>query len=463
MSATDASNQAVVCPGCNRRVPRKIPVCRCGFRLGAVYGGDLQPAAAVDEPESRSGRWIPVVVITVGLTLAGAGIWYTSQRRSQLQDASAPAAASPTAAATPGLQAGSPAPQPLSAVPPRPTLTGTEEPRTPGTPGTPPGTLEEVISQAMPAVVSIETTTARGTGFFIQPGLVVTNAHVVETNSSVTVRLTSGRPINGRVNTVSPENDLALVRIDPAPADQTVLRPRSAHDVRVGQEVIAIGSALGVLQNTVTRGIISAVRRAGTVVLLQTDAAINPGNSGGPLLDRSGLVIGVTTMKVGQSAESIGFAVAIDHALPLIEGKQPQPSTSSTPLLPPQPLRPSAPSQIEDAREAGVRAFDRAMQVAGQRADDIDNAWATFRKRCSPRARAGTGDREWFGVWDDRGVLVSPAGDCAVWLDEITQAAGQFRSAMMAADELARRAEVYPGVRRDIRRRYRLDWTGWER
>jgi hypothetical protein len=50
-----------------------------------------------------------------------------------------------------------------------------------------------------------------------------------------------------------------------------------------------------------------------------------------------------------------------------------------------------------------------------------------------------------------------------VWLDDIIQAANQFRSAMITADELARRAEVYPGVRRDIRRRYRLDWTGWER
>jgi hypothetical protein len=317
----------------------------------------------------------------------------------------------------------------------------------------------------MPAVVSIETTTTRGTGFFIEPALVITNAHVVETNRHVTLRLTSGRAVVGRVSTVSPEYDLALVRVDPAPADQSVLRPRSAHQVRVGQEVIAIGSALGVLQNTVTRGIISAVRRVGGVVLLQTDAAINPGNSGGPLLDRAGLVIGVTTMKVGQAAESIGFAVAIDHALPLIEGKRPTSSgsTLAAPLLPPQPARPSAPSQVEDAREAGVQAFDRAMQVLGERADDIDSAWATFRKRCSPRARAASGDREWFGVWDDRAALVAPAGDCAVWLDDIVQAANQFRSAMLSADELARRAEVYPGVRRDIRRRYRLEWNGWER
>jgi hypothetical protein len=314
----------------------------------------------------------------------------------------------------------------------------------------------------MPAVVSIETAATRGTGFFIEPGLVVTNAHVVEASNDVTIRLTSGRTINGRVSTVSPENDLALVRIDPAPADQSVLRPRSALGVRVGQEVIAIGSALGVLQNTVTRGIVSAIRRVGSVVLLQTDAAINPGNSGGPLLDRSGLVIGVTTMKAGMSAESIGFAVAIDHALPLVEGKRPA-STSAAPLLPPLPIRPSAPSQADDAREAGVQAFDRAMQVLAGRADDIDNAWTTFRKRCSPRARVVSGDRDWFGVWDERATLITPGGDCAVWLDDIIQAASQFRSAMLSADELARRAEVYPGVRRDIRRRYKLEWNGWDR
>jgi hypothetical protein len=315
----------------------------------------------------------------------------------------------------------------------------------------------------MPAVVSIETTTTRGSGFFIAAGLVVTNAHVVETNSYVTVRLASGQTLNGRVTTASAEYDLALVRVDPPAPDQSVLQPRSALEVRVGQEVIAIGSALGVLQNTVTRGIISGVRRGGSVVLLQTDAAINPGNSGGPLLDRNGRVIGVTTMKVGQSAESIGFAVAIDHALPFVAGKRSTPSSSGPSLLPPQPLRPGTPAPADDAREAGVRAFDRAMQMLGGRADEIDSAWATFRKRCSPRARAASGDREWFGVWDDRAQLVGPAGDCAAWLDEIVLAANHVRSAMTAADELARRAEVYPGVRRDIRRRYKLDWTGWER
>ena len=89
---------------------------------------------------------------------------------------------------------------------------------------------------------------------------------------------------------------------------------------RVGQEVIAIGSALGVLSNTVTRGIVSAVRQVGAVTLVQTDAAINPGNSGGPLLDRQGMVIGVNSMTVGQAGgEGVAFAVAIDHVTQLLD------------------------------------------------------------------------------------------------------------------------------------------------
>ena len=99
--------------------------------------------------------------------------------------------------------------------------------------------------------------------------------------------------------------------------------------MRPGEEVVAIGSALGVLQNTVTRGIVSAIRIDGGVTLLQTDAAINPGNSGGPLLDRNGTVVGVNTMKVG-SAASIGFAVAAEHVRAIVEGRGP---AAASPVL----------------------------------------------------------------------------------------------------------------------------------
>ncbi|MGH9391883.1 MAG: S1C family serine protease, partial [Vicinamibacteria bacterium] len=83
--------------------------------------------------------------------------------------------------------------------------------------------------------------------------------------------------------------------------------------------VYVIGSPMGVLESSVTRGIVSAIRPFEGATLVQTDAAINPGNSGGPLLDRSGRVVGIATMKVAEG-ESIGFAVAADHARELLQG-----------------------------------------------------------------------------------------------------------------------------------------------
>src|SRR5207237_3250742 len=103
-----------------------------------------------------------------------------------------------------------------------------------------------------------------------------------------------------------------------------------AATVRVGQEVIAIGSPLGTLQNTVTRGIVSAIRETGNATLVQTDAAINPGNSGGPLIDRNGAAIGITTMGYMQR-QGLNFAVAIDHARALLEGRVAPSVAGSTP------------------------------------------------------------------------------------------------------------------------------------
>ena len=236
--------------------------------------------------------------------------------------------------------------------------------------------FEEIVGNAAAAVVSIETSTSRGTGFFVSPELIVTNAHVVENNGFVTVKLSDGTSMPARVLRTSPVVDIAIVRPNTPQPSQIVMTMGSWSAARPGQEVIAIGSALGVLQNTVTRGIVSAVRNANGVMLIQTDAAINPGNSGGPLIDRSGRVIGITTLKASMNSESLGFAVAIDHAKALLEGRPAEligaPAGSSGP---PSPLAGTfAPnrSQSDTDRDQGSAFYDRTMRSLANRADSID-------------------------------------------------------------------------------------------
>jgi serine protease Do len=145
---------------------------------------------------------------------------------------------------------------------------------------------------------------------------VLTNDHVVAGETSV--RLQIGEvAYQARVVATSPAIDLAVLKVFSPNPTQPFLTVGTSAGARVGQEVIAVGSALGVLSNTVTRGIVSAVRRVGQVTLIQTDAAINPGNSGGPLLDTAGRVIGINTAVAG-GAQGIGFAIPIDIAKPLL-------------------------------------------------------------------------------------------------------------------------------------------------
>jgi hypothetical protein len=179
--------------------------------------------------------------------------------------------------------------------------------------------LEETIGHAIESVVSILSDEGRGSGFLVDPRTVITNHHVVGASRSVLVKLSNGSALSGTVERIAEGHDLALVRLDRDLTDRRSLELSSVSQVRVGQEVYVIGSPLGVLESSVTRGIVSAIRPFEGATLVQTDAAINPGNSGGPLLDRSGRVVGIATMKVAEG-ESIGFAVAADHARELLQG-----------------------------------------------------------------------------------------------------------------------------------------------
>jgi len=159
-----------------------------------------------------------------------------------------------------------------------------------------------------------------GSGFIIdKSGLVLTNAHVVDKADRVTVHLKDGRTLDGKVQGADEVTDLALVKIN-AGSDLPVAPLGSSADVKVGDWAIAVGNPLG-LDNTVTLGIISTLRRSSVQVgisnkrldFIQTDAAINPGNSGGPLLNAQGEVIGINTAIRGD-AMGIGFAIPIDKA-----------------------------------------------------------------------------------------------------------------------------------------------------
>ncbi len=182
-----------------------------------------------------------------------------------------------------------------------------------------PANLEDTIGFAIESVVSIISDEGRGSGFLVDSQTVITNHHVVGGARNVLVKLSNGSALSGTVVRIAESHDLALVRLDRELADRRSLELSSVSGVRVGQEVYVIGSPMGVLESSVTRGIVSAIRPFEGATLVQTDAAINPGNSGGPLVDRTGRVVGIATMKVAEG-ESIGFAVAADHARELIEG-----------------------------------------------------------------------------------------------------------------------------------------------
>jgi S1-C subfamily serine protease len=199
-----------------------------------------------------------------------------------------------------------------------------------------------VLDAMTGSVVSIHTTVnvrqgrfsstgqGAGTGVVIDDtGHVLTNAHVVDGATSVTVRLQgdlAGR--QARVLATSPSNDLALLKV----ADAVGLRAASfaAPDgLAVGDAVVAIGNALDLDGDlTVTRGIVSALGRSvslesGTIDgMIQTDAAISSGNSGGPLVNAAGQVVGINTAVAASSgarqASNVGFAIPVARALDVL-------------------------------------------------------------------------------------------------------------------------------------------------
>lgn len=167
-----------------------------------------------------------------------------------------------------------------------------------------------------------------GSGFFVsEDGLIVTNKHVVADLQADYTVLVGEKEYKATVLARDPSNDIALLKIE---GNGFISLPLGDSEVlKVGETVLAVGNPLGEFANSVSRGIISGLKRTLTagsgrgdteqlLGIIQTDAAINPGNSGGPLLNISGEVVGID-VAMAQGAENIGFAIPINQVKKVID------------------------------------------------------------------------------------------------------------------------------------------------
>lgn len=197
-------------------------------------------------------------------------------------------------------------------------------------------TTTQIVEKTADAVVEIMTESVE-TGVFAQQyiksgagsgviidkdGYIVTNFHVIENASKVTVTLRSGESYTAEIVGADEQTDLALLKIEAL--DLTSATFGNSDTLKVGEPTVAIGNPLGQLGGSVTEGILSALDRdvvvdGQTMNLLQTDTAINPGNSGGGLFNSQGLLIGIVSAKsTGSEVEGLGFAIPINDAIDVI-------------------------------------------------------------------------------------------------------------------------------------------------
>lgn len=212
--------------------------------------------------------------------------------------------------------------------------------------------IPQVYDKASPAVVSIlsslqngnyiqsQTTMSSGSGVIItNDGYIVTNNHVIEGASKITVQTIAGQGFDAKVIGSDARTDLAVLKVE---SDQSLPYAElgDSSEVRVGDMALAIGNPLREeLAGTLTVGYISAINRSMIIdgkqmTMLQTDAAINPGNSGGALLNMKGQLIGINTAKsTGYDVEGLGFAIPINDAKPIIESIMENGYVTGRPLI----------------------------------------------------------------------------------------------------------------------------------
>ena len=254
-----------------------------------------------------------------------------------------------------------------------------------------------------------------GSGFIVsEDGLIITNKHVVSSDGTYKVITNDEKEYGVEKISRDPSNDIAVLKINPSAVSGQVLKPVKLGDssnLKVGQFVIAIGTALGEFRHTVTTGVISGLGRgitAGSYYegyveklddVIQTDAAINPGNSGGPLLNSSGQVIGIS-VAVAADAQNIGFAIPVNVVKTALEEFNKTGSFSGKAFLGVEYQMISRQSAIMNdlpqgayvvnivdgspADLAGIVADDIIIKIAGERLADQENGLSDVIKNKKP-------------------------------------------------------------------------------
>ncbi len=268
--------------------------------------------------------------------------------------------------------------------------------------------LQDIYTRNIDSVVSItcsgRSSTSSGTGVILsQDGYIVTNAHVVEGGSSITVQLTDDRTFSASIVGSDEISDLAVLYI--AAEGLTPAQFGDSSSLRVGDTVVAIGDPLGVeFRGTYTNGIVSAINRdvdvdGRTMTLIQTNAALNSGNSGGPLINCYGQVIGINTMKIGTytdsaGVEGLGFAIPSATVKDVVDQLITQGYVSGRPTLGiegealstfyqhyyrmPAGLYITAVERSSDAYTKGIEDGDILISVNGTRVISMDDLKAVL-------------------------------------------------------------------------------------
>lgn len=235
---------------------------------------------------------------------------------------------------------------------------------------------------------STDETVEQGSGsgiIFQEDGYIVTNQHVIDGASEISVILNTGEEFAATLVGQDTKTDLAVLKIDPKDTKLTAAALGDSTTVQVGEPAVAIGNPMGMeFSGSVTAGIISAVNRTmniegRTYNLLQTDAAINSGNSGGALINQYGEVIGINSVKLSTTGvEGMGFAIAISEAKPIIDDLMSEGYVKGRPLVgitikdTGYGLFVASVSEGSGADEAGLKTYDMILEVDGQKVSSTE-------------------------------------------------------------------------------------------